>query len=271
MDLLSENEASIPTYWGYIGLAIAVFFFGSNYLPVKQYQTGDGMFFQLVLCLGIWSVSFVVASFRDFPKFYPLAAVGGVLWATGNVNTVPIIKCIGLGLGMLFWGITSLVIGWANARFGWFGVNPQVPSDRIMNYIGVSLAASSAIFYLFIKSNIDEENPSINETEPLIEREPILTETEESDFFDRLNPSVKKILGTSLAIFAGVMYGLNFTPVLYIIDNYSGASKNGLDYVFSMYTGILMTSLVYFTIYCAFKRNNPFVNTKAILPGLISG
>jgi hypothetical protein len=106
----------IPAYWGYIGLAVAVVFFGSNYLPVKQYETGDGMFFQLVLCLAIWSVGFVVYWVRNFPKFYALPMVGGALWATGNINTVPIIKCIGIGLGMLFWGTVSLIIGWANVR-----------------------------------------------------------------------------------------------------------------------------------------------------------
>lgn len=72
----------IPAYWGYLSLVIAVFFFGSNYLPVKQYETGDGMFFQLVLCLAIWTVGFVVYWFRDFPKFYALPMIGGVLWTT---------------------------------------------------------------------------------------------------------------------------------------------------------------------------------------------
>ena len=72
----------IPAYWGYISLFIAVFFFGSNFLPVKQYETGDGMFFQLVLCLAIWSVGFIVNWARNFPKFYALPMLGGVLWTT---------------------------------------------------------------------------------------------------------------------------------------------------------------------------------------------
>jgi hypothetical protein len=72
----------IPAYWGYLSLVLAVFFFGSNYLPVKQYETGDGMFFQLVLCLAIWSVGFVVYFIRGFPRFYALPMVGGALWTT---------------------------------------------------------------------------------------------------------------------------------------------------------------------------------------------
>lgn len=109
--------APVPPLWGFIGLVIAVLFFGSNYLPVKQYETGDGMFFQLIICVAIWSVGLVVWWVRGFPQFYALPMLGGALWTTGNVNTVPIIKCIGLGLGMLFWGTVSLVVGWANVSF----------------------------------------------------------------------------------------------------------------------------------------------------------
>ncbi len=97
----SEPLAAIPAYWGYITLAIAIIFYGSFLLPVKKYKTGDGMFFQLILCLGIWSVAFVVNWVRDFPKFYALPMVGGVMFTTGNVCSVPIIKLIGLTLGML--------------------------------------------------------------------------------------------------------------------------------------------------------------------------
>ena len=43
------------------------------------------------------------------------------------------------------------------------------------------------------------------------------------------------------------------------------------DYVFSLYTGILVTSIFYFAIYCILKKNKPEVNPKAILPGLVSG
>lgn len=30
-------------YLGYIGAIIAIIFFGSNFIPVKKYETGDGM------------------------------------------------------------------------------------------------------------------------------------------------------------------------------------------------------------------------------------
>ena len=38
---------------GFIGIGVAVFFFGSNFIPIKKYETGDGVFFQFVVCMGI--------------------------------------------------------------------------------------------------------------------------------------------------------------------------------------------------------------------------
>jgi hypothetical protein len=44
------------------------------------------MFFQLVLCVSIWLVGLVINCVRNFPPFYPLAMLGGFLWATGKVG-----------------------------------------------------------------------------------------------------------------------------------------------------------------------------------------
>jgi hypothetical protein len=99
----SSNTTNVPEYIGFISLSVSVVFFGSNYLPVKAYDTGDGMFFQLILTTAIWTCGFIVNCIKKFPKFYPLPMLGGFLWSTGNLNTVIIIKLIGLGLGNLFW------------------------------------------------------------------------------------------------------------------------------------------------------------------------
>jgi hypothetical protein len=90
-----------PAYVGFITIAIAVLFYGTFLVPVKKFNTGDGMFFQLVLCMGIWFVGFITNWIRDFPKFYALPMLGGVMFTTGNICSVPVIKFIGLALGML--------------------------------------------------------------------------------------------------------------------------------------------------------------------------
>lgn len=136
-----------------------------------------------------------------------------------------------------------------------------------MNYLGVTLTFISSFFYVFVKTSvkgIDVKTVEIDMDNKIIEEQP-------KDFFERLNPRVKRILGISLALFSGLMYGLNYAPILYVTDNYVGASQNGLDYVFSFYTGTMMSGISFFMIYAIIRRNKPVVYPQAILPGFVSG
>ncbi|OXB66022.1 hypothetical protein ASZ78_003219 [Callipepla squamata] len=67
---------------GFTSSTVAVLLFGTNFVPVKKYDTGDGMFFQWILCASIWIVSLVVNLIQSCPRFWPLAMVGGFVWAT---------------------------------------------------------------------------------------------------------------------------------------------------------------------------------------------
>merc|ERR1719476_444798 len=97
---------------GYLTALVAVLFFGSNFTVVAKYDAGDGMFFQLCLCLGIWVTGLVVFLIMGEPRFYPFALSGGAIWCTGNCMTVFIISAIGLGPGLVIWGATATLIGW---------------------------------------------------------------------------------------------------------------------------------------------------------------
>merc|ERR1712038_1391780 len=132
LSLLTSNESSTPAWLGYAGSGVTVLFFGSNFAPVKKIDTGDGMFFQWILCSAIWTVGLVIHAVRNFPKFYPLAMLGGFLWSSGNLMVVPIIQTIGLAQGLLIWGSLNLLSGWASGRFGWFGLNPEPPHNTTM-------------------------------------------------------------------------------------------------------------------------------------------
>ena len=37
-----QSDDEYPTWVGIVGSVIAIFFFGSNFLPVKKFETGDG-------------------------------------------------------------------------------------------------------------------------------------------------------------------------------------------------------------------------------------
>ena len=65
---------------GYASVCVSVLFFGSNLLPIKQFETGDGMLYQFVFAAAIWVVGFVVFCVQSFPKFYVLPMLGGFFW-----------------------------------------------------------------------------------------------------------------------------------------------------------------------------------------------
>uniref|UniRef100_A0A8C4PCE6 Transmembrane protein 144 n=1 Tax=Dromaius novaehollandiae TaxID=8790 RepID=A0A8C4PCE6_DRONO len=237
---------------GFTSSTVAVLLFGTNFVPVKKFDTGDGMFFQWILCASIWIVSLVVNLIQNCPRFWPLAMVGGFVWATGNVTVVPIVKTIGLALGLLIWASFNLLTGWAS---------------------------SSAVIFFFVKTEVQSSSASL-ESSPLLRESSInLSENNSDDsWVNRLSPARKRAIGCSLAVVAGILYGSSFVPVLYIKDHgrrngtiYAGASQFDLDYVFAHFSGIFLTSTIYFLIYCAVRRNKPRVYPQAILPGFVSG
>ncbi|XP_061331896.1 transmembrane protein 144 isoform X2 [Pezoporus flaviventris] len=223
---------------GFTSSTVAVLLFGTNFVPVKKFDTGDG-----------------------------------------NVTVVPIVKTIGLALGLLIWASFNLLTGWASSRFGWFGIDPEEVSRPILNYIGAGLSLLSAVIFLFIKTEVQSSSTSLEST-PLLRESSINVSEDTSDdsWVNRLSPAKKRLIGCSLAVVAGILYGSSFVPVLYIKDHgrrnetvYAGASQFDLDYVFAHFSGIFLTSTVYFLIYCAVRKNKPNVYPQAILPGFVSG
>ncbi|VDD81952.1 unnamed protein product [Mesocestoides corti] len=240
---------------GWVAIIICSVCFGTNLIPVKKFDMGDGAAFQWLMCTGILLVGIIVV-----PQFYPLAMVGGALWATGNSLTVIIIEAIGLSLGILIWSIANMLFGFTTSRyeFGVFGIPPKIPSKPSMNYVGVAIA--------------DAESGAVESNEaPQHQRQgkccglglvPI----------SQMPSGVRRALGIILAVIAGSFYGNTFVPTIYIQKCVEGASQAGLDYVFANFVGIWLASTVIFIIYGLGKRNKPWLPAKeAILPALSSG
>ncbi|XP_026885196.2 transmembrane protein 144a isoform X2 [Electrophorus electricus] len=231
------TNASDLTY-GFVSCAVSVLFYGSNFVPVKKIDTGDG-----------------------------------------NITVVPIVKTIGLGLGLLIWASFNLLMGWASSRFGWFGIEAETVAHPTLNYCGAGLCLFSAIVFFFVKSDV--QRPTTSEETPLLIDNSVNTlnrPSSDKSWVDMLSPRTKRVVGSVLAVGAGLLYGSSFIPVLYIKNHaanqdtrFSGASQFDLDYVFAQFSGIFLTSTVYFVIYCTFKKNKPQVFSKAILPGFVSG
>lgn len=317
----SDSPEPMPKWAGFIGCLVASVFFGSNLLPVKQFSAGDGFFFQFIFCVAVWLVGLVLDIILNNQRFYPLVLIGGeyarrlppngfatrstisgVLWTTGNLVTVFCIKTCGLAVGLLIWGTTSLIVGWAGGRFGFFGVKAQIPPTAVklgLNYTSVVLAAISAIFFLFIESNTttaasatsegreasysassdDRSMVSLSRLEKAENKEEDENIDMDFPFLNKMSDRVQKILGCALAAMAGIFYGLMFIPDQYIRDHAGrftdeeGRSPpaNGLYYINSQYSGVLLSSLFYFVVYAALKRNKPVINPVVALPALASG
>ncbi|CAJ0578605.1 unnamed protein product, partial [Mesorhabditis spiculigera] len=195
--------------------ALSSLFFGSMFVVVKRYKSGDGLFVQWVMAAAILLVGMTVNVFQGFPPFHPLAMLGGAFWAIGNATAIPIMSQLGIGLGMLIWGITNC--------------------DR--------------------DEEADAETPLIQQT---------------------VNPYrvQKRMIAIGTALCAGVLYGVNFVPVIYMQDHpelYPDASKNGLDFVFSHFCGIFAAASVIFVLYVAYSQNQPYINASIAGPSLIAG
>eukprot|EP01099_Mayorella_cantabrigiensis_P006594 TRINITY_DN5546_c0_g2_i1.p1 TRINITY_DN5546_c0_g2~~TRINITY_DN5546_c0_g2_i1.p1 ORF type:complete len:348 (-),score=55.16 TRINITY_DN5546_c0_g2_i1:63-1106(-) len=267
---------------GYGAVLVAIVMFGSNFVPAKKFDTGDGMFFQWVMCSGIWSLGLIVNLATSNPRFHPLAMLGGWFWATGNIATVPIIRMIGLGLGLLLWGNSNLIMGWASSRFGLFGLDSHPPDIVWLNYLGVITCVISTLCYLGIKaegSKVEsvEVDANVNASEeeglfkdPTAATDPNSNAIHSRDFIDNITPLNKRLIGCFLAIMAGIFYGVSFNPAQYIMDNQSD-DDNGLHYVFAHFTGIYVTSTGYFLVYCMYHRNRPALRSELILPGFACG
>ena len=70
------SHVSLTT--GYICVFVSTILWGTFLLPIKHFNTGDGVFFQFVTCIAVWFTGVFVYCIREFPRFYVLASLGGV-------------------------------------------------------------------------------------------------------------------------------------------------------------------------------------------------
>ena len=243
---------------GFCAAIVSVICFGTNFIPVKKYDTGDGMFFQWCMCVGVW-MSGLVTQLVLQAKFEPIAMLGGVLWCTGNVTAVPIIQCIGLGLGLLIWGGTALVVGWACAYFGLLGEASEKSQVHIpwLNILGALFAVASLVVFSQVKTGAPDADADADaaaaadsngdsslthassgysehllaptghiQDMPVAITEPV-KHTSDS-WVDKLSPFARRVVGLSLAVLAGVFYGTNFNPPQWLIEHPFSACPAGV-------------------------------------------
>jgi drug/metabolite transporter (DMT)-like permease len=188
---MSVNAGLSSQAFGYSAMVLVAFFYGSNYVPAKKCQTGDGMAFQWFMAVGIffWTLlmmflgGFVPAAnpsvyCADTLLFNWWGVLGGAFWATGNVMVPKIIEFIGMGMGMLVWGATNFLVGWIIGLAGLGDVlAPATLVTPALNIVGGIVGVASMLIFAFIKPTLApdaadatmarESLPHYGETSPL--------------------------------------------------------------------------------------------------------
>ncbi|KAI1712913.1 transmembrane family of transporters domain-containing protein [Ditylenchus destructor] len=238
---------------GFAGCLVTAICFSSMYVPIRNYNTGDGVFAHWMLCLGIFLSGFVINWINGLPQLQPLAMLGGTFFAICNVVALPIYDVLGLGVANLILGIVGCVAGWSAGNFGLFGLKRNENNHPFLNYFGVILVCIGGVIFSFVK-------PTKPDTKDGYEKKPI--------------PLQKRIIAIVVCLITGLANGFQFVPVIYIQDHkdrFKNAEDDGISYVFSQYCGAFLTSCVFFIAYTIYKKNEPYVNPKLIVPSLLGG
>ncbi|GMR41337.1 hypothetical protein PMAYCL1PPCAC_11532, partial [Pristionchus mayeri] len=268
------------TATGLAACAVASLFFGSVFVPVKRHDAGNGLFVQWVMSTGILLIGLTVHAFESFPPFYPLAMLGGAFWSIGNATAVPIMGELGIGLGMLVWGLTNVLTGWACGTFGLFGTTAHPPTNVFFNALGLTCVLAGGVLFSRVRPTPKGSAGHLEE-----ESFPVVDEAHEEDALlpplDREGAAnyiqvkgQRRVVAFVASLVAGVFYGVTFVPVIYIqdhVEKFPDASPAGLPYVFSHYCGIFLTSSVIFIVYIAVTCNKPQVNPLIVGPSLAAG
>ncbi|KAL5111008.1 hypothetical protein TcWFU_010012 [Taenia crassiceps] len=268
------------------GVAHSIDSFGKDY-----YRQSGGWIFQWIVSVSLAFALLIIHLCIGSPRIWPLTVLSGFLWSTGNITVVPIIKRLGMGIGMLIWSMVSLLVGWASSRFGWFRIQPEVPTNETLNIAGITLAAISVLFYVFITPTpVGGQEAHGGETalgtecnvgESAVGSDPLLNQ-EVLPVFHRFWRSriAQRILGVLLSILSGMLYGIVFIPIIYVQENYHNASHRGIDYVASLGLGAFLGSTTYLLLYALATRwqrqrssgsggEAPFL--LLLLPGWVTG
>ncbi|KAK5584027.1 hypothetical protein RB653_005634 [Dictyostelium firmibasis] len=283
-----------PQVIGYIGAAIASLFFGSNYVPVKNYPTGNGLAFAWVMSMGTLVVAYCAMFISKDYIFDPWGLLGGTLWSIGNFCVIPIVKSIGIGLGLLLWCCSSIITGYFTGKFGWFGLDKQKVSHPALNWIGFACIVAAVIFFFFIKPTIEEKDEhsyssivedsdvyqgggidsyngsynSINNNNNGNKRKSGAFPQPKKTIFEKIPPPYNTIFGIVLSVFSGIMYGVNMVPMQ--LWKQANPTASPLSFVFCHFSGIFLANTAVFIIYSIFVRP-PQIFPQTIFPSFLSG
>ncbi|KAI1700449.1 transmembrane family of transporters domain-containing protein [Ditylenchus destructor] len=276
----------MDTVLGLGACAVTTFCLSFMYVPVRKYNTGDGVFVHWILSLGIFVSGMLMNGAMAFPQIQPLAMLGGCCFAMANLVAMPIFKVIGLGMGNLLWGFVNCLVGWATAQFGLFGLKKHDKNNPWLNYPGVILVLLGGALFAFVKPSTHEPEDSSRKVHP--KRGSLNYDEDEIPKFNgyrieegetkppsSLDAGMKaRIIAVVASLLCGLSYGVQFVPAIYIQENpgkFKNAEADTVYYAFSHFSGVFLTANLNFLVYAVYKGNKPVVNPEVILPAFMGG
>ncbi|GMS84085.1 hypothetical protein PENTCL1PPCAC_6260 [Pristionchus entomophagus] len=277
----SSSLSTTDIVIGYVACLVSCIGFGTMFVPLRKADCRDGFFVQWVQCSVVFLFGFFINIARGFPSFNYIPAIGGVLYATGNVFSVPIIEGIGVGLGMLIWGTIQVLVGWGVARFGIFDLlSPSPTAHDVLNYVGMAVTVVCGILFVFVRHNEEEkeeEEKQNKDSEITVEMEEINSnkQQEKPVVQNAKAAAVKKIPYLIMACCLGVLHGLMMSPVDIAKQRTPEENKadkyHMFDFVFSYFSTVFAFSTLYFIVYCIVRRGKAHVKAELVVPSVIYG
>jgi hypothetical protein len=97
-----------------------------------------------------------------------------------------------------------------------------------------------------------------------------------------LTPSQKRAFGIVASVVAGLLSGSTFAPPQFVVDAtaewdgtgappFPGASTQLINYLFSHFCGIFLSSTAYMMVYVVARRNRPWISAELTLPSFLGG
>ncbi|XGW26024.1 hypothetical protein V3C99_006992 [Haemonchus contortus] len=278
---LTEEHSAGFVALGYLALLISCTSFGSMFTPLKRKDTKDGFFVQWVECSVVLVVGFFINIIRGFPQFQWIAAIGGVLYATGNVFCVPVVNGLGMGIGFLVWGAMQIIVGWSVARFGLFGfLEATEVKHNLINYIGIVIVLVSGVLFIFVKHDEKEKEPMSQsvpsettalESNSFHENFTIQSSSEKKSSEDFINKKelLQKVPYLFMTMCLAILHGLMMAPIAILKQrNPSTDPYNVFDYIWSFYSTVFVFSTIYFVLYCIIRREKAYVGRELVLPSV---
>ena len=142
---------------------------GSNYIPVKQHRSFDGLLFNWFACSGIFFFGLIYAIITNSWFSYEAwgftvfreGLIGGAVWTLSNLLTTYAISYVGLGIGYSLVNAAGILMGSLTGRFGLFGVKPQQPRSDTMWAVGLVFLLLAAASFSFLRASDTRDHPDL--------------------------------------------------------------------------------------------------------------